>query len=632
MGGIAGIIYPDTFQLNQRIRPMMQALQHRCNKDPDLLVYKNIELGSCGQPIASNAQKTVYASLDGQIENFDEVCNDLKLHGYNCKGLSYAEVIVAAYSLWGVAFIQRIIGQFAIVILETETRKILLFRDRIGKKPLYWYHDQNYFIFASELKSILASGLVSQTPALDAFSSYLQFGYIPQDMTPIKKVNKLLPAYYLQFNNDQSKMIEAYWSYSSYFEKHHSARKQTVIAKLSELLDQSVQNLIPKNESVGCFVSGGLGSASIAYYTKKNIHEQNVFSYSVGFLSQNEEDVTVAKEVSQILEIPNTSKIISPKNFLDNFPAILWHLDEPLADPNIVATWNLAELASKQTKTVFSGMGSDELLAGHSRYTLLQEPKTTLNQLRQQLQPYLHTFLLPCLKILYKPGAYTLLKKLRTNPWQFDYMRHNTIFDEKTLEVASPELAKMFDPEIFLHKFHNLSRIQSTLASYLYFDVKTRLPDSYILQYDRLTAAHNLTWNSPFLNIRIVEYLASLIEPESITEKGTAQFLKEILHPIFPEYIVNRPKRTRKSFLKSWADEPEIRAAFKLLPQGMLADAGLVSEKWLKEMTTSPEMLRQSFPLLWSILTLEIWFRLFITKPLQTSPPKISVLDLLNEK
>lgn len=632
MGGIAGIIYPDTLQVAQRINPVMQALSHRGYHEPDILAHQNIELGSGGESFFANHKKTIYATLDGNIENYVELCKDLKMHGFICNRQNLAELIVTAYELWGIDFIKRVQGEFAIVILDINNKKILLYRDRIGKKPLYWYHDKNYFIFASELKAVLASGLVSQTPALDAFSSYLQFGYIPQDMTPIKNVNKLLPAFYLQFNLDQSKVIEPYWSYSSYFEKYNPAKKQAVINKLNHLLDESVNNLMPKNKPVGCFISGGLGSAGIAYYTKKNAKDQEISSYSVGFLAQTEEDIMVAKEVAKTLDMPNQSKILTPQNLLDNFVSILWYLDEPVSDPNVIATWHLAELASKHTSTVFSGMGSDELLAGHTRYTLSQEPKTALTQTKQVIMPYLKTLLLPLLKVVYKPGAYNLVKKSRTNPWQFEYMRHNAIFNEASLEQASPELSKAFDPEIFLHKFHNLSRIKSTLASYLYFDVKTRLPDSYILQYDRMTAAHNLQWHAPFLNGHIVEYLASLIEPESINEKNTAQFLKGILQEVFPDFIIERPKKPRHGFLKSWATEPQIAVVLKLLPLGRLAETGLISREWLEEKTGTAEALTQNFSLLWSILTLEIWFRLFITKPISASPPIISVLELLNEK
>lgn len=622
MGGIAGIVYPDTFQASQRIHPMMRALLHRGCEIPDIVTYKNIEMGFCNDSFFANPKKAIYAGIDGRIENEAELSHDLKLHGLTCEGKNQAELILLSYELWGNAFIHRVNGKFAISILDTSKKKLLLIRDRIGEKPLYWYHDQNHFIFASELKSILASGLVSQTPAQDAFSAYLQFGYIPQDMTPIRKVNKLLPSYYLEFHFDQSKIIEPYWSYSSHFEKHTPIKKQAVVAKLNDLLSASVQNLLPKNEPIGCLISGGLGSAAVAYYTAKLTN--NVSSYSAGFQGQNEEDISVAKEVSTILGIPHESRMIPSQNLLTNFANILWYLDEPIADPNVIATWNLAELASHHTEHVFSGMGSDELLAGHSRYTITPA--------KQPLLPYLKVLLLPLLKLLYKPAAYAYLKRSRTNPWQIEYMRHNALFDEATITQAAPALAKLFDPEIFLHKFHHLSRIKSTVASYLYLDVKTRLPDHYILQFERLTAAHGLQWSAPFLDRRVIEFLASLMEQESISEKETARFLKEILNEVFPDYIVNRPKRTRHGFLKSWADESEIKTAFMLLPFGALAEAGLVSEKWLKEKTATPEMRAQHFPLLWAILTLEVWYRLFITKPVTTSPPNINVLDLLNEK
>jgi len=631
MSAIAGVFYPDTLQMNNLIDPMLTMLNHRCDGTSDRFTHKNVEVGVCGQKLAFNEKKTIIAGLDGSFDNAEELFQTLKQHGFRSDSDNHTALLIQAYILWGSAAVSHLDGDFAFFILDTQEKKILLARDRIGKKPLYWYHDHNQFIFGTELKAILATGAIPRTPALDAFASYLYFGYIPQDMTPIHSVNKLLPAYYLEFKFDQNKSIKPYWSYSSFFEKRLPVKKIDVMEHLNTLLEKSVKRNVGLENSVGCFISGGLGSASIAHYLN-GITDHKVTGFTVGFKDQNNEDVIAANLVTKTLAIPHEVENLTESNLLDNLVDIVWHLDEPLADPNITATWKLAEMAAKKTSIVFSGMGSDELLAGHSRYTIQEEPQTRLNILKQRLMPVISQVLIPMLKTVYKPGAFALLKRIRTNPWQFDYLRHGAIFCEKTLSEAAPFLSRLFDPMVFLHKFNHLTRIKSNVGSYMYFDVKTRLPDNYMLQYGNLTAAHQLHWKTPYLDRQIIEYLASLAGPNALQEKETALFLKGILRNIYPECIVNRSKTTRKDFLNSWSDQPQLQEVFKLLPRGQLVETGIISGRWLTKQVNHIGKTPESFRHLWSILVLEIWYRLFISRPISLeSSQKINVVALLRE-
>ncbi len=281
-----------------------------------------------------------------------------------------SDILVQAYEHWDLEFLNKLEGDFALVLIDQLRGWILLARDRIGKKPLYWYQDNNYFIFSSEIKSILATGIVPQTPAEDAISAYLYFGYLPQDMTPIKDVSKILPAHYLHYKMGGGKTIQPYWSYSSQFEVRTRDHKNKIVNKLDQLLEDSVRVRIPSDESVGCFISGGLGSATIAHYVRKALPQIVLPAFSVGFKGQNDLDILSAREVAKELHLDHKVDWITPNNMLDNIVQTAWYLDEPIGDPNIVATAKLADLAASQSHTIFSGMGCDELLAAHSRYTI----------------------------------------------------------------------------------------------------------------------------------------------------------------------------------------------------------------------------------------------------------------------
>lgn len=625
-GAIAGIVYPDVFQVSDLIEPMLSPLKHRASGEKHSFTFKNFQLGCFGNGFATNSKKNIKLALDGWIENLSELKSELGMDN-----LSEEETLIECYSRYGISFLKKISGEFAIVLLDQEKGHLYLAKDPIGKKPLYWYHDKYYFIFASEIKALLATGIVPQTAALDSIASYLFFGYTPQDMTPILGVNKLLPAHYLYLNNFHGKQIIPYWSYSSFFEKRAHEHKSKLITRLDELIKSSVSVRIPEAGPLGCIVSGGLGSGTVAYYVKRLGEGHDIKAFTAGFGEDSEEDVESAELVAKSLHLPHQTANITPQYFLENYAKIVWYLDEPLADPNVIATWKLAQIASSYSKTAYSGMGSDELLAGHSRYTLAERQLNPYSRLMLIPEPIIHKLIIPFVNIFSKQRALALLKMSRTNHWQFEYLRNSALFDEHTIQDASPLCAGLFDPETFLHKFYNLSRIHSNVSALLYFDIKTRLPDLYILQYERLMSASGVNWQTPFLDKDLIEYSASLPEPETLNESQAASYLKPLLEDLFPKTFLNRPKITRKYFLAEWMDHDEIANLFYLLRRGTVIETGIISKEWLETQLASREQMKLSFAQLFAILSLEVWFRLFINRAINSSPPSLPLDQLLQE-
>jgi asparagine synthase (glutamine-hydrolysing) len=628
MAGIAGVVYTGSSLINQLIFPMMTALHHR-GSTSDVYTFQNIQLGICGQFFASNAEKNVQVALDGFIDNNLELRRELIKLGYRFETDQQSELIVYAYKHWKSSFLEHINGSFAFALLDTEQEILLLARDRIGKKPLYWYQDQHYFLFASELKSIMATGAVPQTPAEEALASYLYFGYIPQDMSPVKDVNKLLPSYYLQYSYTNSrKQIQSYWSFSSFFQPKASESKSTIFTHMNYLLCKSVRHLLPKNEPIGCFLSGGVGSTCVAHYLR-NESNNPLFAFTAEFQGENDENVQVAKEIAADLKLLYRSETISSQIILEDLVKMIWYLDEPLADPNIMTTWQLSKLASENTRLVFSGMGSDELFSSQSHAINQRGEADFLISHLQMIKPFLAQLLLPFAKCLHKPSAYTLLKRSRTNPWQFDYLRKNALFDEHQLTELSPKLSSLFDPEVFLHKFHHLPKIKSRLSSLFYLDVKTRLPDLYVVQFERLTSAHQLHWHTPFLDRYVIEYLAGISELENVSSLESGEFLKELLKGVLSPDLINQPKKTRKEFLKSHVIASQLREIFPLLLNGTLIENGLISKNWLKTKLKLLNTKNEGFTQLWGILVLEIWFRIYINRAISSKPPIVTTIHLL---
>ncbi len=627
MCGIGGVVYPDPSKITYLLQPILETLNHRGNRAlREAYSYKSTEVGITGGKMARSSIGV--AAIDGFLDNSSALKETLEKRGYQLTDGSDAELVLFAYEAWGDEFLQHIEGSLAIFLLDTRSGELILVRDRIGKCSLYWFQSPQYFIFATELKAILATGAVPQTYSPDGLAHYLFLGYHPQDITPIKGVNKLLPGHYLKINADQSIKIKSYWSLSALCRKDLTDPKNILVQKFDALLTQKTCQQVP-DAPFGCAISGGLGSASVAYYLQKCVSSDKYQAYSVAFQGENMDDMQAAETVSQSLHIQQHTDIITPSDFLKDFVKIVWYMDEPLADPNVIASWRLAGLVPAN-EVVFSGMGSDEFLAGHSRYTIAEREISYPEKLFQAVMPIMKKFILPFLHAFGSSQTFDILQRTRINPVQYEYLKKNAIFSQKELQAATPRIASLFDPHLYLHRLYKMSSIKSTIASLKYLDIKTKLVDSFILQYERAMSAHGLLWKSPFLTREMSEFLAQLPEPDRLTEEDTFFLLKTLLKDKFPSSFLYRPKRTRKDFLKQWVETGHLSRYFEMLPKGTLVEAGIVSEKWLKEQLKSVEQQQKSFRQLWSIFVLELWFRMYINNPMTSKAPEISIEELLS--
>ncbi len=630
MSGIAGAIYPDVFQVYHFVEQMLDILDHTGKGPRDIYTHRNIQLGATGQKLATNEKKIVYCALDGSLANKSQLLKELRSQGTEIEEHEDDRaLILAAYEIWGTSFPDHLDGNFIIALFDQNEERLLLIRDRIGVKSLYWYHHNNLFLFSTELKGLLATEAVPQTIAMDAVSSYLYFGYIPQDMTPIQGVNKLLPGYVLNFSLRKNMQVESYWSLSAFFQSTHREKPQILLQHLDHLINSSVRKRLPKEGKIGCLLSGGLGSAAAALYVEKNASKNKVEAYTAGFTGYNDPDISAAKDAASSLTMPHQIMAINSNQCIENLPKIIWYLDEPIADVNVVSAWYLGELASKHTKTVFSGMGSDEFLAGHSRYSTAEQKLGPLKNLFQHIFRHSKYLTLPLLKLVWEPLAFRYLKAVRTDPWQIAYMQRNALFDLNLLHDAAPHLKDLFDLEAFIQRFHHLNRVPTKVGALLYLDIKTRLADCYSFQYEKMLSAHGLHWETPFLDRDLIEFLAGLPEPDALVELQTASLLKELLKNNFTPQFLNRPKRTRLNFLGTWASFPPIMELFQRLPHGDLVDTGLVSADWIRKRIKEVPTSKVVFRYLWALLTLELWIQIFINRPISRTPPTQPAIELL---
>jgi asparagine synthase (glutamine-hydrolysing) len=622
MSAIAGIVFSDSFQIGNSVDNMLLMMGHRGGPNKETHIYRNFQIGSSGQKLAINAKRSCVCLLDGTITNFSEVKEKLIREGVIIESEDFGHLIIQAYETWGIKFTDEIDGDFAIALLDRDSQQLLLVRDRVGLRPLYWYQDSLQFIFASELKGILGSGLVSNGIAPDAIGAYLVLGYIPQDMSPINKVNKLLPGYYLKFDGiSKSLSINSYWSYSNLLSQKSREDPKTLAIKLDDTLSEAVRIRLPEDLPVACFLSGGLGSTAVGYYLQKNYQPNLLSSYSVCYLSGDENVQKEVNKVAKSLKMRLSIGYITPENFLNDFVKLIWYLDEPLADPNILLTWKLMQMVKDHASVVFSGTGSHVLLKKDLR------GKLPTSELRNDHWNFI-SLAMKFLMRLCPKGFYHLLKERKPIFWLPEYLQNQMIFNDSELKEVSPQYANYFSTEVLVNKFYHIPRIRSRFSIPHYFDFKTQLVDSNILQFDRFTSANQLSWRTPLFDRKVIECLASFPSTEKGHLKVIDQFLDLHLRNIFPEGIPFR-RMNRNNPMKSWVENSELHSLFELLTNGILAETGIISGAWVQKQVSTFEGRANAFPQLWSLLVLEVWYRLYVQEPLKPHVPNMPVWTLL---
>lgn len=632
MPGIAGIIHPSAFQITDLLGAIRNKFKNQ--NTFEYFRYKNLELGTWQSDLGWNEAKNLWGILDGQIFNAQELRDELvKEEGYKFRSQLSEELLVNAYDAWGEAFLNRLEGPFSLAIFDERKNTLLLALDRLGQHPIYWTAQGNYWLFATHLKTLLATGIVPQTPSIDALASYFSFGFVPQDLSIIHGVNKLLPGHYVKVDLNRQVSIHQYWSLSKHMDAKLPISTEEAVQKLGKLIDQSICLALPKLESAGALLQGNLGSSSMAWFLTHHVKRDSFKTFSAAFDEPDPIELKTSIHVAEMLSISHAYTKIQPTAVIQELPEIVWQLDEPLADPYVLQTWFLAKLASQETSFLFTDLGWEEMFGGSTRYftnyeTHLKPPLAFyLAQLPHSVRD---GFVLPFLSLFSKKGKFHVLRNIDINREQINYLLGSSLFKGKTLKKASPFLYKAFNPEVFTQRFHRLQSPPGSINPSLYYDAKTKLPDSTLYQYERLMSAHQVKFVTPYLNHNLVEFLASLPEEVKFQNQEPSSLLRLMMEhlchvcPPFPE--------RKGSFLESWRLDETFRKLFASLAKGRLEDEGIISGKWIRQQLAYPYLIPRTFRQLWAILVLEIWFRLFIDNPIDGVAAKPSIYDLLQNR
>ena len=572
-----------------------------------------IDLATGDQPVA-NEDGTVLTVFNGEIYNFAEVRRELETHGHVFRTHSDTEVIVHGYEQWGPDAVTRFRGMFAIAVWDAPKRRLLLVRDRLGIKPLYYSLLASGMVFGSEIKALLEDPDVPRDWSAESLDAYLALQYVPCPQTIYEGIFKLPAAHYLVAEPGRV-AIKRYWDLQ-FTGTGDASREHEYLDRLEELLLESVKLRMISDVPLGAFLSGGIDSSLVVSAMAKlsGSSRSHVVTTSVGFAEQAFNELSYARTVATHLATEAHEKVVDP-DIGDLLPKLAWHLDEPFADSSAVPTYYVSKAAREHVTVALSGDGGDELWAGYARHRVEHSElvaRRWLGRTGGRLAAWLGTRLPLTMK-----GTRSL-RHLALPPADAYARKHAYgLFDD---DVRSTLYARDFaltvrdtDPYLSFRRAHDGCASPDPLDRALYVDVNTYLVDDILTKVDKMSMAVSLEARDPLLDHKLLEFSATIPSTLKLRKGRSKHLLRKLLERYVPSPIVNRPKQGFAAPVGEWLRGPLSTMVNELLQDGRMRDRGIfdpsaVRRLWVEHRTKTHDHTHR----LWSLVMLELWFRSYV--------------------
>jgi asparagine synthase (glutamine-hydrolysing) len=612
----------------RELERMRDCLVHRGPDEAGLFIDSNVGLGhrrlsivdvASGQQPMTVEDGRLYITYNGEIYNHADYRSALEAEGHRYHTHCDTETILHLYEEHGAGCVEHLRGMFAFAIWDKQKRVLFLARDRLGVKPLYYVHtDDGSLYFASEMKALLEARAVKPEINFRAVPDYLANRGPSGEETLFRGVRRLLPGHTLTWRDGEVK-IDKYWDvYFTHQGANGAGRRDAdYVDEWRARFRESVRLRLMADVPLGMFLSGGIDSSAIAAMMSEMVSEP-IKTFSVGFAEREANELEYARLVAEKFKTDHHEIIISPQEFFDSLPRLIWHEDEPLAFDSSVPLFFVSKLAQKHVKVVLTGEGSDEILGGYGRYrkTLLNvalgrnyeavAPEALRSLVRQQIGN------LP--QALKKKLSRTFLNL----PGDIEslYFDNFAVFPRSTqaklLTPETKEAAGGLDPFSTVQAYLRQTDATNLLDKLLYADTKTYLQE-LLMKQDQMSMAASIESRVPFLDHKLVEFTARLPERFKIRGKQTKWILREAMRGILPDEILTRKKMGFPVPLGRW-----LRNEFRPVVAEYLLD-----ERALGRGIFAPEAVRELVAehdsgaidhaaKLWSLINFEIWARQFI--------------------
>jgi asparagine synthase (glutamine-hydrolysing) len=623
MCGICGIVNFDGSDPVDRmlIERMTRSLAHRGPDDAGYFVEGRVGLGhrrlsiidlSGGRQPIFNEDRSAAIVFNGEIYNYRGLAETLKTAGHTFRTRSDTETILHAYEEYGDDCVQQLRGMFGFAIWDSAKRRLLLARDRLGVKPVYYYRNGRFLAFASEIKSLLEIRSIPREVDPEAFDMYLSLRYVPGPRTMFQNIFRLQPGHVLTAD-DSGIRTTKYWDID--YPDTEPRSPEYLLERFRELLDESVRMRLLSEVPLGVFLSGGLDSSAILATMSKYAGDSRVQTFSVGYQASRAEEAAsnefeYARLAADAFASEHHEYRLDSSSFAEFVPDLVSYLDEPLADPSCIPLYFISKLAREHITVVLSGEGADEILAGYGIYGKM----------------------LALDRIFAGSGPLSRLAPWIANLAPSEKLRHYLRMCGQPLETRYRGVSRGFTEE-GKHRLVGADRMKqserqlrdvfggyfkaagkaSPLDRMLYADAKVWLPDDLLIKADKMTMANGLELRVPFLDHKLVEFAATLPNASKIHGKGGKSLLRSAMRGVLPDAIIDRPKKGFPIPIGSW-----LRTSLREFTRDHLlardsACSRYVDRHETARLTEEHEQGRADRSQeIWTLLVFEFWHRHFI--------------------
>jgi asparagine synthase (glutamine-hydrolysing) len=630
MCGITGYIDYRKRTTNETLQKMTDAMFHR---GPDGSGYETIELDSAQVGLGHRRlsilelselgkqpmeYKSYWMTFNGEIYNYKELKMELEKIGHVFKGDSDSEMILHAYEQWGAQCVKKFIGMFAIVILDTQSNTIFCVRDRTGVKPLFYYWENDLFLFASELKAFHHHPHFKKEIDKNAVSTFMQYGNVPTPHCIFKHCAKVKPGHTLTINlDDKSIEHNQYWNVYTHYNKHKldiSYNEAKIETK--SLLKSAFNYRMVSDVPVGVFLSGGYDSACVTSILQKE-RTDKIKTYTIGVPDIGLNEAPYAEDIAQHLGTDHTTYECTEKEAIEMIEELPQYFDEPFGDSSAIPTTIVSKLARQEVTVALSADGGDEIFAGYNRYDYMRRYGQKLNQIPGFVRHSMVGFMnrvpsekIPILKNKYNfHNRYEKLKNVLKNPSDEDIML--SLSQQFTDQQIAKLMAEKCEPlnTLYLSKEIN-KEINSPLGFMMAVDYQTYLVDDIMQKVDRSTMTNSLEGREPFLDHRIVEYAAQLPDHFKYQNGVKKRILKDIVHDYIPIKLMDRPKMGFAIPIAEWMQNELKDLVHDYINENNIAEQGLFEWKEVHHLMNAFYNGKKEYDVkIWYLLMFQMWHR-----------------------
>ena len=621
MCGINGFVqFNDKLKKNeieQIIKKMNRSIVNRGPDEEGTYINKNIGLGirrlsiidlkTGNQPIF-NEDSSMVIVFNGELYNYKDLKNDLINKGHIFKTTTDTEVVLHAFEEYGEKSFNFIKGMYAFAIYDINKDRLLIVRDRLGEKPLYFYKDESKFIFSSELKGILSADLIKKEIDENALSQFFQLTYIPAPNTILKNIKKLKPGYYIEIKTGHNPTINKYWDLE--FNNNKLIYDiESIKRNLREKMFEAVEKCMISDVPLGAFLSGGIDSSIIVGIMSK-IASKPIKTFNIGFHEKQFDESERAKIVSKFNNTEHHTQIITEKDLFAILNKFFEYMDEPFADSSAIPTYLISKFAKNYVKVVLTGDGGDELFGGYSKY-LINYYSEKYNRIPKLIREHILKNIINVF-----PNDYNITRKIKKVirnseksifEQRKELMKLGYKYDETKKLIKSDYISDISLIEDYYNKYKNQT---DELSLALYTDIKIVLEGDMLTKVDRMSMANSLETRAPFLYPDIVEFSTRIPSEYKIKNKKTKFILKETFSDILPEKIMKASKRGFGVPIGKWFRGNLKNEFLKVTNQKFIEDQNLFNYEYIQKIFNEHQNKKEDKGReLWALFVFQNWYK-----------------------